>query len=230
VQVVSAYQCPYCLQCYNAEASAELCTRACHGERSAKARARSIKRKLDKISNEPRLTATSILHFRDLLVAAAEQHLGYVVEFPKFAVRWDDRVSCSHHAPIGQKTNWGGYEAYPSNYPGWNIGIDCKLTWSKNVKRSVSELSQGPLFGEEIFFYRGSHDTYPKFVGLHSGGGSSHGSEHKGPKTFNAYSYAFLLDFPKIKQLMNDDIERYCLICGPKDYVLEQDLCKECLK
>lgn len=34
-------------------------------------------------------------------------------------VRYSDSVSCSHHAPLGERTNWSGDKSRPSNFPGF---------------------------------------------------------------------------------------------------------------
>jgi hypothetical protein len=55
----------------------------------------------------------------------------YVVYFG-LQVLYNEKVSCSHHAPFGQNTNWGGkHEDRPKHYPGWSGRI--WVGFSKNL-------------------------------------------------------------------------------------------------
>jgi len=56
--------------------------------------------------------------------------LGHQIHWPKFTgikfhhVRWNDKLSNTHAAPRGKKTNWGGNEIGVSRgYPGWGGNI-----------------------------------------------------------------------------------------------------------
>lgn len=53
--------------------------------------------------------------------------------------RWDPNLSCSHSAPIGKQTNWGGNKKdQPTGYPGWKARIEYQTTDHKTHKYEYS--------------------------------------------------------------------------------------------
>lgn len=54
------------------------------------------------------------------------------------SLKWDNKISMSHSAPIGMSTNWGGENlAMPSSCPGWTGKINYRLQDSKGFASDI---------------------------------------------------------------------------------------------
>jgi len=63
----------------------------------------------------PELLTNTRHHLRDTIWNKNNEvvYLGIKIEYR-------DKVSCSHSAPKGEHTNWGGKSEYPAYFPGWS--------------------------------------------------------------------------------------------------------------
>lgn len=80
-------------------------------------------------------------------------------------IKYDEKVSCSHHAPVGKRTNFMGDPEFPRNFPGW-IG----RLWIVYSTRPIG-MNSDPLSFVNIHSGTGGYGNYrnPNFTAIHPG-------------------------------------------------------------
>lgn len=177
VKKVQFYLCPKCEESHDNAKKAFDCLEKCVKK---EAKNKADQAKWDKRVNKPRFEAESVSHLMELIVKYAEEFFGVKLKITDYTLRFGD-LSCTHDAPIGKKTNWGGREKEPTSYLGWSGNIEGK--WIKDGKNRHG----GELDG---FTDLASWDG---FLGIHTGCFSG------GPKFSGEFRF-FLDDFPKLKE------------------------------
>jgi hypothetical protein len=185
IRQVPSYACSLCDGLSQTPDAAAACYAKC-----AKAKAKEDKDKKRRANwevnmNRLRLEATSVGHVKELIVEHAKRFFGVSMEILELDVYFTD-VSCSHNAPIGEKTNWGGREKGPRTFPGWSGNI--KIKWKKNGRGHRNEVIDSP---SELFDWSGLR-------GLHTGSGGGGGGQYE-------YGFSFFLqDFPKMAEMYKE--------------------------
>lgn len=133
-----------------------------------------------------RLNLKEVAELPKMLTEKSLEFFNIEISDLSLRVHFREDVSCSHNAPIGKKTNWGGWESNePRCYPGWYGQIYCKLTDQKinenYYRRSAAEV----LFCKY---------TDIGFNGFHTGTGCP--GCPSGTYPMNIGFYFFLDDFP----------------------------------
>lgn len=219
---VQAYQCPICKGLHLTLKNMQSCQKKCKKElaaledETAKA-ARLAKERQDflDLMNYPRLNATSIPHLIELCKEVALKAWNVELNFA-LDVAYNEQASCSHSAPVGKPTNWGGQDKKsPTSYVGLTGSI--KGT-SKHLTVVPKKDTWRQSSGSDFFkgFGRG-------IIGINTGSGS-------GGDVFQFSVTLFLDDFPLIKanyekyQQMKQDA------CADIDVIeakLEQDIASD---
>lgn len=136
-----------------------------------------------------RLNLKKISELPDILVEKSLEFFNIEVSDLSLRIHFREDVSCSHGAPIGKKTNWGGRETNePRSYPGWYGQIYCKV-----LDQKINENYYRKSAGEVLF----NKYTNIGFSGFHTGGGCP--GCPGGTYPMNIGFYFFLDDFPLLK-------------------------------
>lgn len=137
-----------------------------------------------------RLNATNVSEIENLIVQKAKEFWGFDCEVD-INVTFG-QVSNSHAAPIGEKTNWGSNNNYPTSFLGWSGRIKA---WLRNYKKSknISD-SVGSLLFDDYY----ADSEKPGFRGFHTGTGCP--GDAGGQYPMDIGFYFFLEDFPKLAE------------------------------
>lgn len=179
IKKIELFQCPKCDESYDSRVKAFSCMEKCFVK---EAKDKASNRVWDKKRNKLRLEAASVSEVLDLIVKYAYEFFGAKLKITDSNLQFG-MVSCSHNAPIGKKTNWGGQHAdLPREYLGWSGNLTGK--WITNGKDRWGEKMDG--------FTRLTEGG--GLAGIHTGcfnGGRGH---------FDGEFRFFLDDFPKLKE------------------------------
>lgn len=147
-------------------------------------------RNRENLVNYTRLNLTNIYDLGKMINKKAKEFWGLDLDI-NIHIGGFGKVSCSHAAPIGKKTNWGGRDRnLPTSYLGWNGKIEGTL---KNFKRKGA------------FYERATSDMSVRdiiqscFKGIYCGSGSCGGIE-KRIGEINMDCQMFLMDFPLLQE------------------------------
>lgn len=147
-----------------------------------------------KKSDYIRLNLKNVQDLPNMLVEKSKEFFDIDIQDLSIRVSFRD-VSCSHNAPIGKKTNWGGREKdLPRNYLGWHGQIYCGVFDNKKCLERYENLHHSAA--SELF-----NKNYKNvgFSGFHTGTGcpGSILNQYK----MNIEFYFFLDDFPLLKSV-----------------------------
>lgn len=91
-----------------------------------------------------------------------------LLEFERFDVRWNPKVSNSHSCPHNGVQNWGNRDANaPTSYPGWSGRADWIVAWPKEW--------DGVYLGSDLFKGRRGR----AHTGTGGGGGMRYSEKHQ---------------------------------------------------
>lgn len=143
---IIAWECPHTKKVFTVKAKYITHLKKLSAERIAKRKQDAfMKERADFFANM-RATVRTIDEFKDFVFANWDKFcenamLNYPDRFakkrkphPKLEYltitnfKWNNKVSCTHSAPIGKKTNWGGKLDLPTSYPGWHVKFEYQTT------------------------------------------------------------------------------------------------------
>jgi len=141
VKQVTSYGCSYCDKIYSNSSSATKHEKKCKVEHD-KLKLVSDKQKIiNEYQHDVRLNLANINDLENAMNEHFIKIFGEEGRKIEFKVRIDsriDNISCSHYAPIGKQTNWGGRQTDNDG----NLLPDSYLGWRGEISFQYSELSE----------------------------------------------------------------------------------------
>lgn len=144
-----------------------------------------------------RLNLKNVQDLPSMLVEKSKEFFDIEVHDLSIRVSFRD-VSCSHNAPIGKETNWGGRkENLPRNYLGWHGQIYCQV-----YDKYIMSLKDYELYSINVSAASSMFNKCYKergFNGFYTGTGCP--GSVAGQYKMNIEFYFFLDDFPLLKSI-----------------------------